>query len=214
MIRAALLLTIAVAVCAATRAQAEVAPKLLLVGDSIVDGAVTSGRSTLVAQLTRRMPGLRVTSIARGGWRVSDPPLACVRSQIAPGDTVVIVLGTNDWAAGTPIDQFSRSYALMVDALRFAAPVGGSGLGATRVVCVTPIYREGGEAPNAVGARLGVYSDAIDAVCVARGLAVVDGMGLIAASDAAVLSDGVHPDGRGMRLMAARMARALDEVLP
>ncbi|WP_243228331.1 hypothetical protein [Microbacterium sp. CIAB417] len=82
---------------------------------------------------------------------------------------------------------------------------------------ITPIVAPGLEQrPNAVGVTLAGMREAIAEVVSGTDderLHLIDGPGILDFDDAHLLSDGVHPDAVGYRLMGERLTAALAPLL-
>ena len=184
---------------------------LTLAGDSIGVGTYADdSRLTLQHQLEDRTRGaLLILNHSYGGDGISGNGITRhVPNALdiwATGGIPVIMLGTNDWARSTPLDQFSSEYESFLDAVTYLRD---------RAYCVTPLWRANENQPNAAGLFLQEYRDAIARVCATLPQAVtVDGLQLVPA-DPSYFVDGLHPNARGNVLMARRLAAIFSTTLP
>lgn len=175
-------------------------------------------RQALRDRLAARLPSKTVLQYSRGFWTMgldwyvptqaggpARPAPSAILPLLLPGDAVLLMLGSNDYGLGVPMEDFRKRYAEMVDGLSTADLV-LLGPGPTVRVCVTPIWRANATLPNLAGATLTDYSLAIREVCSSFGVPVIDGLDLLGPDDEARLVDGVHPDASGIQRMARRLS--------
>ncbi|MBO5076093.1 MAG: hypothetical protein J5584_00660 [Clostridia bacterium] len=131
---------------------------------------------------------------------------------IAP-DVIMIYMGVNDWASGTPIEasgemaeneSFAGAYRIMLDLIKSHYPD-------AEVWCISPAISTlrgdpAFEFPYYLGGRhLNEYVDAIGKVAEEKGCVFVDANKNTELVDAL---DGIHPDGNGMKTLATEILRA------
>lgn len=180
---------------------------ILLVGDSIgVSWGASDNSNALQSRLERANRHWYVFNISRAGmgvtpskWPAFNPSLIGLNGVF--GNYVVVMLGTNDFGIGAPLDEFATGYQRILDAARWwsVAPV-----------CVTPLWRADEQIPNAQGATLEDYRAAIRLLC--AGFPIVEGPSLIPSGDG-FFCDGLHPNDRGYRALGKNLSRALREVV-
>ena len=200
--------------------------RLLLVGDSIVAGVPgETSESGLPARVQAMLQHWVVWPYARGLWTASldwygpahfggpaRPNVEAVRDLLVPGDAVVLLLGTNDFALSRPLDVFRLEYARMIDRLANAETL-TRGPGPTVRVCVTPIWRRDSLIPNRAGLVLADYARAIREVCGGRRLPLVDGLRLLDPRPELFRQDGIHPNDAGTQVLGRRLGAELDKIL-
>ncbi len=196
--------------CSALLAHTASAATIVLVGDSISAGdGSSSPRRAYAWQLERSLSRRhRVVNYSRGAWSVSgtagivDPAHFPGAALLFPA-VVVIILGTNDYAVGVPLDAFLAGYQ---------AALGTFGNVET-VVCVTPYRRSDlSEAtPNSAGLLPLDYREAVRAACEADGRIALDGFEALPSES--LLGDGLHPNDAGHHRIAKWLTAELSEIL-
>jgi lysophospholipase L1-like esterase len=187
--------------------------RVVLVGDSIIDGVgASSGLNTVAPQIMAVAPGWNVHTLTlpRTSWRFF--PGANVRAFLtfAPVPVyVVYFLGTNDFGgAGSPLYTRLPHLANLMDRHLNAALKSVTVHG----FCVTPIPRSDEPGANGGGWTLDQYRTVIAERCRAHGLDVLDGrtLGLDLRADYA---DGVHLNDSGQRKLAKAIAKHLATII-
>ncbi|MFM7140880.1 MAG: SGNH/GDSL hydrolase family protein [Alphaproteobacteria bacterium] len=201
--------------------------RLVLVGDSIVANVPGgSWESGLPARVQSVLPRWVVWPYARGLWTVGldwygsnhfggrgSPDPEALRPMLAPGDAIVILLGTNDFRLSRPIAELMAGYGRLLDRVAQADLIMSVPEPTIRV-CVTPIWRKDADKPNDFGLVLADYAKAIREVCSRRGVAVVDGFDLVRPGETQLIdSSDVHPTMEGTRLLGERLGEKLLPVL-
>ncbi len=131
---------------------------------------------------------------------------------IAP-DVIMIYMGVNDWASGTPIEayggmmenqSFAGAYRIMLDLIKKHYPN-------AEVWCISPAVSTlrgdpAFEFPYRLGGiHLREYADAIGKVAAEKGCVFVDANKNTRLVDA---MDGIHPDKNGMMTLADEILKA------
>lgn len=184
-------------------------PTLVVIGDSISTGAAASGPDKgYVALLTKRLTGHSLINCSRGGWSVH-----ATRDYVEPAyiggvaalwpNSIVIVLGTNDFSVSEPLEEFRAGYRALLDRLLRALvdPLG-------HLFCVTPFPRLDEDRANTAGHVLDDYRLVVQEECsMARGIPL-DGSQAVPAA-VAYFSDTIHPNDRGHASIAAWLLEQL-----
>ena len=128
-------------------------------------------------------------------------------------DVIMIYMGVNDWASGTPIEaadgmaeneSFAGSYRIMLDLIKAHYP-------AAEVWCISPAISTlrgdpAFEFPYCLGGRhIREYAEAIGKVAAEKGCIFVDANKNRNVVDAL---DGIHPDKNGMKTLADEILKA------
>ncbi|MBO4327192.1 MAG: hypothetical protein J5950_07960 [Clostridia bacterium] len=128
-------------------------------------------------------------------------------------DVILIYMGVNDWASGTPIEtwgcmeerqSFAGSYRIMLDLIKEHYPD-------AEVWCISPAISTlrgdpNFEFPYLLGGRhIREYADAIGKVAEEKGCIFVDANKNETLVDAL---DGIHPDKKGMATLADEILKA------
>jgi lysophospholipase L1-like esterase len=199
-------------------AAAAIGPRIVVLGDSLAlgtgseradGGFIFRAYRTLLA----RRPGSRLDAFAIGGSTVAD----VVRLQLprlvgARYDVAIVCAGGNDVVRHTPVSDFRRSYATLVDGIRRRTP-------AIRIVCcgipdvsVSPLFSD----ERGLIRSLAAGDDrAIRTIAAASGCSFVD---LFDASrkmtDFAryLARDHFHPSDAGYALLEQPLTRVLNQL--
>jgi lysophospholipase L1-like esterase len=192
-------------------ATAQLAP-FVIFGDSIsVGGNATRGNRTWVARLARKTTRYSILNYSRNAWSVCSSEWlvgpAYIEGMTALWPTAVLVaLGTNDYAVGSPVEAFRVDYRNILERA-VAWP-----FGAEKVFCLTPLSRFGEDVPNDAGLVLDDYRLVIEQECEQAGGRVLDGRAMMPNSSV-YLADGLHPNDRGHREIAKRLWKELGDEL-
>lgn len=185
--------------------------RLAMYGDSIIVGAVAvpEAQNSLMPRLRADYPGRVAAEAFNGrilGTEPDIPGLAALMVQLlfdATTRDMWLAIGTNDYAASTPLATFAARYAQLVDAVLAADPT-------VRVWCQSPLLRtDGAETTNnGVGATLPDYRTQVSTMCATRPRTTyVDGHALVAAGD--LSGDGLHPSTAGFAVYKAAVKAAI-----
>lgn len=183
--------------------------RLVVIGDSISAGAAASRADRgYVAILTQRLTDYTITNYSRGGWSVRAS-----RNWVAPAyidgvpplwpNDVIIVLGTNDFSADEPLDDFVVGYRALLDRLlrSLVIPI-------DHLFCVTPFPREDEDRANMAGHILHDYRLVIEKECSTIGGIPLDGSQAMPNS-IDYRNDTVHPNDSGHARIAAWLLEEL-----
>lgn len=175
--------------------------RIILYGDSITGGANATVPMRYGYGAVLRNDYGRQIAFCAWGYRTlhsdanSAPLLADLVSRLTTisADTVLILIGTNDYALNAcSAATFGGYYADLLDGIHAADS-------ARRIICVTPLVRTS-EGANSFGDTTGDYRTQISTVVAARAWAeLVDGSVILTTGD---LSDGVHPTDAGHAKLA------------
>lgn len=195
-------------------------PAISILSDSIGIGGNMGPRSRARHTFVKRLfdAGFLVHLNGRGFSVAADLRAQYATAVIADNfawRAAIIMQGTNDYATSRPLTEFIDSYAGFIDEVTSAPTYGAIH---QIVVCVTPIQRAEGNAPNLAGYTLADLRAEIRDICGSRGLPVWEGTDLIPVDDEIALglpsqyfTDGLHPNKKAHRIMARRLAeRILD----
>lgn len=178
-------------------------------GSSISQCNAASGPSETWPALVARALDWDLTCLGFGGQCHLDPVSTRTIATV-PADIISLCLGINVMGnASMSPRAFAPQVAGLIDQVRAAHP-------SAPIAVITPIVAPGLEStPNAVGATLQGMREAIAEVVAGTDddlLHLIDGPRILGLDDAHLLSDGVHPDADGYRLMGERLTAALGEL--
>jgi lysophospholipase L1-like esterase len=168
--------------------------RIIAFGDSLVEGRGATPGKDFVAQLARRL-GTPIENAGRSGDTTASALARLDRDVLARNPRVVIVLlGGNDFLRRVPTDETFRNLSTIVDRIRRrgAAVV----LVGVSVGLLADSYGDEYER-LARRASAGLVPDVLD--------------GILGRSDR--MSDAIHPNDDGYRLMAERIEPAIRELL-
>ncbi len=178
-------------------------------GDSIMQGTASAASLNIVPQLATLEPEWNIRNYSVAGASVSGGPIFPPMDPhaIVPllGDTIVVFLGTNDWAYGTNWVTFYVDYYDFIQVLQYLHP---------QIVCVTPIWRVGEGSLNSAGYDLATTRLLITDACTSLGHPTIDGLTLVPNDPAYFDSTGVHPNDAGYNYMTNGLAAALGALVP
>jgi lysophospholipase L1-like esterase len=185
---------------------ATVLKRVLFVGDSITADLSVTGRNQYPELVGRQMRNVLVQNAGKpaatmanlgyaAGWGTNRYIVQMLDGVFAL-NTVVILLGTNDWAESIPVASFEAAYTMFVAAV----PPG------VNIVCVTPTWRRVDGQANKVGETLDDVRAAVSRAC--AGHTIVDGSQAIPHAER-FFQDGLHPNAMGNRYLARAVASAL-----
>ena len=175
-------------------------PIVTVLGDSIAAGYGLSAAQALPAQLQAALARLGVKSVVRGAGVSGDTSaagLARLGFSVQSDTTLCVVeLGANDYLQSIPPAVMKRNLATIVQQLK-ARHIG--------------VLLAGGTVPTRTG---GDYAKAFNAVfpALAREAHVPlepDFLAGVEADPRLKQPDGLHPNAEGVRLIAARLAKAV-----
>ena len=175
-------------------------------GSSISQCNAASGPSETWPAVVARALDWDLTCLGFGGQCHLDPVSARTIAAV-PADIISLCLGINVMGnASMSPRAFAPQVAGLIDQVRAAHP-------SAPIAVITPIVAPGLEsAPNAVGATLEGMREAIAEVVAGTDddqLHLIDGPSILGFGETHLLSDGVHPDAAGYRLMGERLTAAL-----
>lgn len=181
---------------------------------------IESEKDTWWGQIISRLGGRLLKNNSWSGSTVSyhaeftPGSFACLDSRMSllgdgdiKPDVIMIYMGVNDWATGTPIEadgdmeereSFAGSYRIMLDLIKQHYPD-------AEVWCIAPAVSTlrgdpNFEFPYCLGGRhIREYADAIGKVAAEKGCIFVDANRNTKLVDAL---DGIHPDKNGMETLA------------
>lgn len=180
-------------------------PKWTVYGSSITQcGAAASPAQTWPA-IVARSRGWDLTCLGFGGQCHLEPTMAQLIRDV-PADIVTLCLGINVYGAGSLSLRTFRAAAIgMIAIIREKQPH-------TELLVMSPLYAPDRETTNnAAGFNLVLIREELrEAVAIMRGygderLHYIDGLDLFDASCGVHLSDRLHPNAEGYRLLADRL---------
>lgn len=117
-------------------------------------------------------------------------------------DVILVFAGLGDLLKKTEPERFAEAYGKMLDGLAYYYP-------ASRVVCLTlpSVCSENGEIPPEY-ANAEAYNSAVRKAALDKKMYVAD---IASAGIKCSSSDGVHPDEKGMKLIAENVIRAMTD---
>ena len=212
----------------------------VFVGDSITYGSKTK---KVYYQYLKESMGLKsATSMSVSGASISatsdyghtKQPLIDTYLNIPAADLIVVFLGTNDYGHESPLGTMADTTDVsFYGALNVIIPGMQAAYPSSKIVFVTPIHRYGfgsskitgvafthDSTPNGHDATLGDYAAALKVACAAYGVDVIDLYEEypLDPSDAAVrsqyMTDGLHPNADGHKMMADIMEEHIRTYTP
>ncbi|MFC8510137.1 GDSL-type esterase/lipase family protein [Streptomyces sp. NPDC057131] len=181
-------------------------PRWLVHGDSITEGWWSTRPAHSWPATAGRALGLDPVNLGFAGGARGELPLAEHLARL-PGELITLAFGTNCWAA------VPCSAPLLYETTRAFVTLVRRGHPGTPLLLLSPVLRPAAERTgNALGATLAELRTAMEEAVrdlVAAGdarLALLPGRPLLGPED---LADGLHPNDRGHRRIAAAVARAL-----
>jgi len=180
-------------------------PRWIAYGDSVAEGWTASGPAYAWPAIAGREHELDVVNMGYAGAARGEVASA---EQIAAleADVISITHGTNCWTR-TPhsVDMMLASIAAFIDVVRQGHPD-------TPIVVVSPVIRPDAETtPNRFGATLQDLRHAMEAEAEHRDVVVISGADLIGPEH---LSDGIHPNDDGHRILADVIGKEVAAVVP
>ena len=166
--------------------------KLLILGDSITQGAGVEMSSYAYANVLQRKTGYDVVAQGIGGYRFEPKDLTAVEG-FEP-DKILVFLGTN-WYESLAYDYegSTREYFKKLKELYPSTPI----------LEITPIWRK-----NVDADRFNWCIDVVKSACRENGISYVDGFELVPNVDEC-FSDGVHPNALGAYILGERIAKII-----
>lgn len=187
--------------------------RVAFVGDSLTCNVLVRPSELYPEQVSHILGNIAVQNLGRPSSTISNVPGSIFKGWVEtsnavdavsgwfPLSAVVVLLGTNDWAAGQPAAVIEGAYRAFVNHIHPS----------TKVVCVTPPWRRDEGKPNKIGETMGDVRAAITRACAKRGV-VIDGAALIP-HEARLYVDYVHPNAKGSRYLAESVAKVLHGIL-
>ncbi|MCU1448073.1 MAG: lipolytic protein family [Acidimicrobiales bacterium] len=168
-------------------------PRWIAYGDSVAEGWVASGPALAWPAIAGRTFGLDTVNMGYAGAARGEVASA---EQVAAldADVISITHGTNCWTL-TPhsVDMMRAAVAAFLDVVREGHPE-------TPIVVASPVLRPDAETtPNRFGATLVDLRRAMEQAAGERDVVLVPGGDLLGPER---LSDGIHPDDEGHRILA------------
>jgi acyl-CoA thioesterase-1 len=179
-------------------------PVVTVLGDSIAAGYGLPAAQALPAQLQAALGRLGVRAVVRGAGVSGDTSaggLARVDFSVQPDTKLCVVeLGANDYLQSVPPEVMKRNLTALVRRLKARH---------IRVLLT------GGAAPKSTAGSYGTAFDAVfPAVAHAEGVALEpDLLGAVSTDPGLRQADGLHPNAKGVAVMAPRLARAVAQAL-
>jgi lysophospholipase L1-like esterase len=168
--------------------------RLLMLGDSITQGAfASSGFASMATQLGRLLD-MELLNQGLGG-HMFDEQFVDVRLHFNP-DVVVVAYGTNDWSVRTREQEQRHVSAFVGRVRRTFSPQ------RTAVVVVTPLWRHDGGRLGPGGTLADFSTGIAEAAAAVGGVQIIDGLRLVP-QRGEYFSDGVHLNDTGSSLCAA-----------
>ncbi|MEU8763887.1 GDSL-type esterase/lipase family protein [Streptomyces sp. NPDC048659] len=181
-------------------------PRWLVHGDSITEGWWSTRPAHSWPATAGRALGLDAVNLGYAGGARGELPLAEHLARL-PGELITLAFGTNCWST------VPCSAPLLYETTRAFVTLVRRGHPDTPLLLLSPVLRPAAELTgNALGATLGQLREAMEEAVrglVAAGdtrLALLPGRPLLGPQD---LADGLHPNDRGHRRIAAAVAGAL-----
>ncbi len=198
--------------CLAKDARLEAPPsrpplRLIAYGDSITQGFTASETSRTYAFLLAEKRGWQLLNMGFGG-RAATPSDGKVIASLAP-DFVTVLMGTNDWQGGVPVDLYRLRMEAFLSGLREDKP-------AVPVFLITPLWVPPSWKPKSAVADLEDYRQALRDLASTRGdphLHLIEGVDLIDHTPAFFDRVAVHPNDQGFAQMAGRLDKALSSAI-
>lgn len=175
-------------------------------GSSISQCNAAGGPSETWPAIVARALDWDLTCLGFGGQCHLDPVSTRTIAAV-PADIISLCLGINVMGSASMSPRtFAPQVAGLIDQVRARNP-------SAPIAVITPIVAPGLEnSPNAVGTTLEGMRDAIAEVVAGTDddlLHLIDGPSILGFDETHLLSDGVHPDAAGYRLMGERLTAAL-----
>ena len=180
-------------------------------GDSITHGIQASDPGLTYTAVAARLMGVDLVNMGFAGAARGEPVVADTLGRVT-ADVFSFAFGTNlmryfwyDRAA------WRETFRMFLDLFRKGHPD-------TPLLVISPIYRSAANAestPNVMGMTVGDIRRVEEEVVEARqrtsdkNVHLLSGLDVIGKDDADLLADGIHPNDKGMDLMARRVAGAL-----
>ena len=186
-------------------ARARTAHVMTFAGDSIMLGiGSTSQANTVVGRLVSLKPhwyirnySVEGASVSGGGGLSAMDPTAVVKLL---GNSIVVFLGTNDWANGIAESTFKTNYSTFITSLESVKAT---------IVCVTPIWRVDEGKNNKAGYTIAELRLDIASICTGRGHSVIDGLSLVPNTASYYTPGGIHPNDDGYASYATKLSSTL-----
>ena len=179
--------------------EAPAKPRYVAYGDSITHGFSSSEISKTYPFIIGQKKGWSVINLGLGG-RSSTPSDGTLVASLKP-DVVTVLMGTNDWQGGVPLEKYRANLDAFLTNLRAGSPE-------TPVYLLTFLWVNPTWNPPAKVADLESYRQIVREVAAARkdaNLYVIEGPSLIDEKPALFDPVPVHPNDAGFAMMAARL---------
>jgi len=172
--------------------------KLVVVGDSILQGMTTTTPAKAIASLVGEAMGCDIHNIAVGGAVMR--PEAAELSKALGGNMIIVGFGVNDFAQSIPLDEFTKRTQRTAEILAADS---------RKAVVITPIPYPGYTGPNSQCASCEDYRDCIRKVLRAfPGIALIEGTRFFP-NDKSCFVDSCHPNDKGSMVYADALAKTL-----
>ena len=172
-------------------------PKLLICGDSILQGMTCSSPSRASAAITARELNMQLHNTSVGGAKMEFAPVAATLQLGGKDDTIVVGFGANDTAQKVDLDYFRSSTGKILAALNDFP-------GKSLIIAPIPTTNE-------FGPLLPTYSNIIrEEHAKFPRVKLLDGYSFYPCQ-AELFVDGLHPNDEGMKIYAAGLLKALKE---
>lgn len=199
--------------------------KINFLGDSITEGAGTTGPDKVFHQIIKREYGLAAAyNCGVSGTRIAKQTVPenhrydlyfDLRAKAMPSDVQAIVVfgGTNDFGHGdskmgtidsTDIYTFCGAVNTLITDLKADYPN-------SKIIFMTPLRRKTENIPNHDGKILADYVNAIIEITKKHNIPVIDlfRSDILDPEDTSVIPDGLHPNDKGHTIMADYIAKEL-----
>lgn len=175
--------------------------RVLFLGDSITQGWDSLRDSYSYTYIVTRHLNAEALNYGLGGSRFSAQTLEDVGFD---ADIVFISYGTNDYTFYPSMEVLKNECAAYLDAVRSLYPH-------SKVFCISPIWRDGGERRLATG-TLDECRAVIIEEAAKRGFVHIDGYSLVPHMNE-YYTDGLHPNDLGFALYGQNLVRQIQPFL-
>ncbi len=176
-------------------------PRYVAYGDSITQGFWATDVTFTYPVLVAMRNGWELVNLGCGGRQATATDGQVIGS--VPADVITILIGFNDHYGNKPLDRYRADVRGMLQRIRAAQPQ-------TPIYLITPPWSTE-PFPTKLGLHLEDYRRVLRAIAAEAHdahLHIVEGPDLIPA-DAGFFADGIHPNDRGFRSLADKLAPQL-----